>query len=51
LGLPADFLVSSGGQLVASHYGTHASDQWSVDEVLALARKHGGEKQKSTRLA
>jgi peroxiredoxin len=51
LGLPADFLVSSDGRLVASHYGTHASDQWSVDDVLALARKHGGEKQKSTRHA
>jgi peroxiredoxin len=38
LGLPADFLVSPDGRLVASHYGTHASDQWSVDHLLALTR-------------
>ena len=37
-GLPADFLVSSDGRIRASHYGTHASDQWSVEEVLTLAR-------------
>jgi peroxiredoxin len=39
LGLPADFLVTSEGRLVASHYGTRASDQWSVDDLLGLARK------------
>jgi hypothetical protein len=38
LGLPADFLVSSHGNVVASHYGNHASDQWSVDDLLALAK-------------
>jgi peroxiredoxin len=38
LGLPADFLVSPDGRVVASHYGTHASDQWSVDDLLALTR-------------
>jgi hypothetical protein len=38
LGLPADFLVSSHGKVVASHYGNHASDQWSVDDLLALAK-------------
>lgn len=37
LGLPADFLIAPGGELIASHYGNHAYDQWSVDEVLALA--------------
>jgi peroxiredoxin len=35
-GLPADFLVAADGKVVASRYGAHASDQWSVDEVLAL---------------
>jgi peroxiredoxin len=35
-GLPADFLVSSDGSVVASHYGAHASDQWSVDALLAM---------------
>jgi len=37
LGLPADFLVRSDGLIVGVHYGQHSSDQWSVDEVLALA--------------
>ena len=34
LGLPADFLLSPDGKVVASHYGKHAYDQWSVDELL-----------------
>ena len=38
-GLPADILIGSDGKVVASHYGRHAYDQWSVDDVLALARK------------
>jgi peroxiredoxin len=37
-GLPADFLVGTDGRLVAVHYGKHADDQWSVDEILALAK-------------
>lgn len=37
LGLPADFLIGSDGRVVACKYGTHANDQWSVDEVLAHA--------------
>jgi peroxiredoxin len=36
-GLPADFLVDRNNVIVAAHYGSHANDQWSVDEVLALA--------------
>ncbi len=36
-GLPADFLVSPDGVVLAVHYGQHAGDQWSVDTVLALA--------------
>lgn len=38
LGLPADFLIAPDGRVVACKYGAHADDQWSVDEVLGLAR-------------
>jgi len=38
LGLPADFLVDPRGRVVARKFGAHAYDQWSVDELLALAR-------------
>jgi hypothetical protein len=34
-GLPADFLIAPDGKLVALHYGAHADDQWSLDELLA----------------
>lgn len=37
LGLPADFLLAPDGQVLAAHYGTHANDQWSVDELLRQA--------------
>ncbi|MBA8827523.1 peroxiredoxin [Saccharopolyspora lacisalsi] len=37
LGLPADFLLTPEGLVRAVHYGDHANDQWSVDELLALA--------------
>ncbi|WP_035858905.1 peroxiredoxin-like family protein [Cryptosporangium arvum] len=37
LGLPADFLIAPGGAVVASKRGTHAYDQWSVDEILEHA--------------
>jgi hypothetical protein len=37
-GKPADFLVNSRGEIVAAHYGAHANDQWSIDEVLKLAQ-------------
>jgi peroxiredoxin len=39
LGLPADFLVDTTGTVIAAKYGNHADDQWSVDELLAHARK------------
>lgn len=39
--LPADFLIAADGRIVACNYGTHADDQWSVDELLALAARHG----------
>jgi peroxiredoxin len=39
LGLPADFLISPTGKVLAVKYGTHAYDQWDVDELLAIAAK------------
>jgi hypothetical protein len=39
LGLPADFLIGSDGEVIAAKHGTHADDQWSVDELLAQARR------------
>lgn len=39
LGLPADFLIDPQGRILALKYGRHADDQWSVDELLALARR------------
>jgi peroxiredoxin len=41
-GLPADFLIASDGRVVAAKYGDYVDDQWSADEVLRLARSHGG---------
>lgn len=38
LGLPADFLLDADGRIVARKYGKHANDQWSVDELLTIAR-------------
>lgn len=38
LGLPADFLVAPEGRLAAVHYGEHADDGWSVDDLLAHVR-------------
>ncbi|MFE7802562.1 peroxiredoxin-like family protein [Nocardia sp. NPDC057440] len=37
LGLPGDFLIAPDGRVLASKLGRHADDQWSVDELLALA--------------
>lgn len=37
-GLPAEFLISPDGRIVASHYGRHSYDQWSVDELLSFAK-------------
>ena len=36
LGVPADFLIASDGQVIAAKYGQHAYDQWTVDELLTL---------------
>lgn len=38
LGLPADLLIEPNGRVRAAKYGRHAYDQWSVDELLVLAR-------------
>ena len=38
LGMPADFLIDTDGTVLAVKYGEHAADQWSVDELLALAK-------------
>ena len=37
LGLPADFLLTADGRIVACKYGEHAGDQWSADDLLGLA--------------
>lgn len=42
LGLPADFLIDADGTVVAAHYGRHADDQWSVDELLAIRHARRG---------
>ncbi|MEU4328810.1 hypothetical protein [Nonomuraea dietziae] len=39
LGLPADFLIDPGGQILSHRYGRHAGDQWEVDELLLLAAR------------
>jgi peroxiredoxin len=36
-GKPADFLIGTDGTVLACKYGSHADDQWSVDELLKLA--------------
>jgi hypothetical protein len=36
-GLPADFLIAPDGRVLACKYGSHAYDQWSVDEIIAFS--------------
>jgi peroxiredoxin len=43
-GLPADFLIGNDGRVLALKYGSHAYDQWSVDELLALSKHAGNNK-------
>lgn len=38
--IPADFLIAPDGHVLARKYGEHADDQWSVDELLSLAREN-----------
>lgn len=42
LGLPAEFLIDPDGTVAAAHYGRHADDQWSVDQLLDVHRMLGG---------
>ncbi len=37
-GLPADLVVDETGRILEAHYGKHASDQLSVNQILALAQ-------------
>ena len=37
LGLPADFLIAPDGKIIDCHYGHHADDHWSVEELLQIA--------------
>lgn len=38
-GLPADFLITKTGEVIAVKYGKHADDHWEVDEVIQRARQ------------
>ena len=42
-GRPADFIIGSDGRVLARKYGTHADDQWSVDEIVSLGKQFGSE--------
>ena len=35
-GLPADFLISPNGKVLAAHYGSNAYDNWDADQLLYL---------------
>lgn len=37
-GLPADFLIAPDGRVLAAKYGSHANDQWTVDDLLEIVR-------------
>ncbi|MGE3194549.1 MAG: AhpC/TSA family protein [Microbacteriaceae bacterium] len=43
LGRPADFLIDKSGRVVAVKYGTHAGDQWSVDDLLRIVAADSAE--------
>jgi hypothetical protein len=38
LGLPAEFLIDETGRLIDLKYGSHAYDQWTVDQVIEKSR-------------
>lgn len=40
IGLPADFLIGKDGSILARHYGRHADDSWSVEDVLELLKNN-----------
>lgn len=35
-GLPADLLIGEGREVLASHYGDHFADSWTVDDLLRV---------------
>jgi peroxiredoxin len=37
-GLPGEFLIAPSGRIKGAKYGKHAYDQWSADELIALAK-------------
>jgi peroxiredoxin len=37
-GMPCDILIEPSGIVVDAKYGAHVDDQWSVDDVLSLAK-------------
>ena len=41
--LPADFLIAPSGRINTLKYGANAYDQWSVDELLTLAKGTAGQ--------
>jgi hypothetical protein len=43
-GLPADFLLDARGTIRALYYGKHADDQWTLEQVCALASAPGSER-------
>lgn len=47
--LPADFLVAPNGWIVASKYGRHADDQWSVDELISISNSTKASKIRQTK--
>ena len=38
LGMPADFLIDKEGRILHLKYGSNTDDQWSVDELIGLAK-------------
>ena len=39
MGLPADFLIEPNGTLLAAHYGRHADDSLTVDDLLQIRHR------------
>lgn len=39
--LPAEFLIAPNGTVLASHYASHAADQWPVEVLLSKIREVG----------
>ncbi|WP_028875662.1 peroxiredoxin-like family protein [Teredinibacter turnerae] len=38
-GLPADFLLDNRGSIVSMNYGSHADDQWSLEQLSDIVLK------------